>query len=411
MFETFMVLGILGFLKKEKLSWAILFWIMAAFAMLTKGPPGLLPLLGLIPAGLYLNYKKQIKHLFSLKSGWAIFFFLGFGWYLYLALKIPGLISYFVIDETLNRVASNAHHRGNPFFMYFFLLPVGLFPWTSFFIKSLFDQLKGLKKKRFSQIMVLGWLFLPLLVFTISKSKLAAYVLPLMIPVALIASSSFKSFLASRKEALDSWYKHLSGVFGLILIFGIASIYWGLTANLKAINLTRAATFVGILWILISLSGFLYIKKGFKAGVISVLFLFSPGFILFSIPNISGNEELKPGKYLPSQSMALKRLSTLPKEQKIINIEEMIEGYYFYTGKNIPTWNVSRITAFNPELASQSVLFGDTALKKFVDADTLLLIRPKDISKVQNALNKQLSLVADLGKWHVMGASIRSDFK
>ncbi len=411
MFETFMVLGFLGFLKKEKQSWAFLFWFMSALAMLTKGPPGLLPLLGLIPAGLYLNFHKQLKKLFSMKIGWAIFLFVGLGWYFYLAFKIPGLISYFVIEETLKRVASNTHQRANPFYMYFLLLPVGLFPWTVFFVKSLFIQLKNIKNKNFNQVMLLGWLIFPLIVFSISKSKLAAYVLPLMIPVALIACTEFKRFLSSKKDAAKAWNNQLYALFSIILVFGIAATYWSLTANLKAVNLTNAAGFVGILWLLIAISGLVYVKKGFKAGVISVLFLFSPGFILFSIPNIIGNEEIKPGKYLPSQSVALKRLSTLPKDQKIINIEEMVEGYYFYTGKTIPTWNVSRITAFNPEIASQSVLFGDTALKKYVDSDTLILIRKKDISKVQAALSKELTLVADLGKWQVMNASIRSDFK
>ena len=83
--------------------WIALMWAGFALAFLTKGPPGLLPLLvvllfdGLMPAR---------RRAFQL-AGIALFALLALPWYVAVMLDNPGLFEYFIGDEVVNRVTTN----------------------------------------------------------------------------------------------------------------------------------------------------------------------------------------------------------------------------------------------------------------------------------------------------------------
>ncbi|GAB4282567.1 MAG: hypothetical protein Kow0029_28170 [Candidatus Rifleibacteriota bacterium] len=404
MFETFMVFGFLRFLQtfgqRNNRRWELFFWFMASMSMLTKGPPGLLPLVGLIPFAIYTKRKAEILKLFKSVPGLMIFLFVGLGWYLVLAIKTPGLLSYFLIDETLKRVASDSHHRSAPFYLFLLLLPAGIFPWTTF----LFSNLKKIyqdKDKSFASLFLLFWLIGPLIIFTLSKSKLPAYGLPLLVPVALLATASIERFFFSCKMT-DAMKFHINFNAILLLILGIALAAYGFSGKLVSENLNSSLIFVGLFWSLISIclfaSNFFYNRML----VFALLAFVAPGFIFFSIPGIKGNEELTPGKYLPSEWLLLRRIGNLPPEQKIVNVEEMIEGWYFYTGRNPITWNVNRITRFDSTDAARLVIQGPEQLKNTVDTQTMMVIRKKDLAKVSDVLDYNLKTIASEGKWLVV---------
>ncbi len=404
MFETFMVFAFLRYLqsngKWQQARFSILFWLMASFAMLTKGPPGLLPLLGIVPAALLKGHKDKLKNLFKSNFGWAAFSIIGLGWYLYLALKIPGLLQYFLVDETLNRVASGQHGRSAPFYLFFILLPIGVFPWTSFFFRGLKSAIKGWKEN-FPQLFLLLWLGAPLLVFSLSRSKLAAYVLPLLVPVALIAAAGVREVFRQISAKNNDYRLHLRIVGILLIVTGVAMGIYGFGGWLVASSLNSGLKFCGAVWAFLGI--FLIWQTWFGNRLISftLLCLVAPGLIFFTIPGIRGNEELKPGKFMSSQWLLLKRIANLPPNQQIINIEEMIEGWYFYTGRNPITWNVTRVDRFDAESAQKLSLEGDEALRQAVDPNSMLVIRNKDLAKVGNILNYNLKTVASEGKWLV----------
>lgn len=404
MFETFMVFAFIKYLqnfrRRQEKRWENIFWFLAGMAMLTKGPPGLLPLLGLIPACLLANKKEEMKSLFKSVSGWVIFVVFGLGWYLILALKTPGLLGYFLLDETINRVASSSHQRSGPFYLFLILLPAGIFPWTSFFIRGLKNSFRR-QKEEFAEKLLLFWLFGPLIIFTLSRSKLAAYVLPLLIPVALIAALAAKQIFSGDSEQEKDHDFHVKMNAVLLAIIGFGLLITSFTGILQANVLNSSLRFIGVFWIF--LSACLFAQSLYKNQMLAfaLICFAAPGFIFFSVPGIKGNEALKPGKYLPSQWLLLKRLGNLPPEQKIINIEEMIEGWYFYTGRNPITWNVSRVTRFDKDKAAQLVLNGPEELNKAVDTNCMLVLRSKDMARVSEILNYDLKLVASEGKWLV----------
>jgi 4-amino-4-deoxy-L-arabinose transferase len=403
MFETFMVFAFIRFFQtfnhKGNKKWELFFWLMASMAMLTKGPPGLLPLTGLIPA-LLLSGKKQIlKKLFSSLPGWITFLIVGLGWYLTMAFKIPGLLGYFLIDETFKRVASNAHNRNNPFYMFIILLPAGIFPWTSFLFNSL-KHAKKTYKQNFAVKLLLFWLLIPLLIFTLSRSKLAAYVLPLLVPLSLLTAISVKK-LFTRQAEISSLNFHIKLNAAIIAILGASFCAYGLSEQLASPVLNSSLSFVGFFWLFLAFILCLQVLNFNRKLAFAILCFVAPGFIFFTIPGLRGNEQIKKNKYLPSQWRLLKRISNLPPEQKLINIEKMIEGWYFYTGRNPITWNVNRITRFDKEQAEKIVLSGNKELNKAVDTNSMLVLRSKDIAKISNITGYKLQTLASEGKWLV----------
>jgi hypothetical protein len=116
-----------------------------------------------------------------------------------------------------------------------------------------------------------------------------------------------------------------------------------------------------------------------------ILALLIPGMMFFILPGIKGNESYGNGKFLGSQWNLLKRIATLPPGQDIICLEQMIEGWYFYTGRTVKTWNVERITKFDNEKAVELVLIGDEALKTAATADTVLVLREKSIANIETS--------------------------
>ena len=403
MFETFMVFAFIKFFqnaeKGKNQRWKLFFWLMASMAMLTKGPPGLLPLAGLIPALLISGHKQTLKKLFSSIAGWLIFLVIGLGWYLTMAVKIPGLLSYFLIDETFKRVASNAHNRNNPFYMFFLLLPAGIFPWTSFLFNSIKIAKKNYKKS-FAIKLLLFWLLIPLTIFTLSKSKLAAYVLPLLVPLSLLTAISVNK-LFTKEEETSSLSFHIKLNAAILGILGASMCGYGLSEQLASSVLNSSLAFTGFFWLFLAFILCLQVLNFNRKLAFAILCFVAPGFIFFTIPGLRGNEQIRKNKHLPSQWRLLKRIANLPPEQKLINIEKMIEGWYFYTGRNPITWNVTRTTRFDEEQAKNFVLNGNKELNKAVDTNSMLVLRSKDKAKISNITGYELQTLASESHWLV----------
>jgi len=197
-----------GMVKKDP-RWYLLFWTCAGAAFLTKGPPGILFLLGILPV-YFLARKKDSSSpaLFTIR-GISLFLLLGLGWYLYEALKHPGLASYWLGYETIGRLAGREGEFHNPEWyaaitVYGPILLLGPLPWLAFalskirsFIREgLFSiDLKAIAGS-YRRLYISLAFFVPLVMFSLSKSKLPLYMLPLFIPLAAFFGRSVQLMLA-----------------------------------------------------------------------------------------------------------------------------------------------------------------------------------------------------------------------
>ncbi len=170
-----------------------LFFIMMGLGFLTKGPMALVvPLCAAL--GTHLARDRSVPRVgFPWIRGIFLTMLIGLSWFIVLAVMKPSLFEYFWRFELLDRFASSKHGRSKPFWFFAPILIAGLLPW-SFLIPSLIRQAwLNIRAKQITpaQGLLLGWTVLPLIILSLSGSKLLTYVLPLMPAFALAISTRF----------------------------------------------------------------------------------------------------------------------------------------------------------------------------------------------------------------------------
>lgn len=179
--------------------WIALMWVGFALAFLTKGPPGLLPLPVLLLFDQLMPGRS--RHRLLQWSGLTLFVLLALPWYVAVIANTPGLFAYFVGDEVINRIATDQFNRNGQWYgwlaVYGPTLLLGSVPWTMPLwrgVRRVFEMARRgwhdpEQRARHAPWLLLAlWLSLPLLVFCLSQSRLPLYILPLFVPLALLAA-------------------------------------------------------------------------------------------------------------------------------------------------------------------------------------------------------------------------------
>jgi 4-amino-4-deoxy-L-arabinose transferase-like glycosyltransferase len=164
-------------------------WALAALAFMTKGPPALLPLLGLAIAAFFERRERPLAAYVSVPA-LALFALIGLSWFAIVISAEPKLLRYFLIDETLRRVATGAHHRNGEWYgalkVYLPTIVIGTLPWGLVLAWARWRRPAELAPSgtdaRFLTHAI-GW---PLVVFVLAGSRLPLYLLPLMVPLATL---------------------------------------------------------------------------------------------------------------------------------------------------------------------------------------------------------------------------------
>lgn len=172
-------------------------WVLWGVCFLIKGPPALLPLLAMIPWNLMQPAARRVPLADPL--GLVLGLSVGLSWYLLMVARNPGLLDYFVGTEIVDRVASDLGHNRAWYKAFEIYIPAMLAVagvlgiWACVracrggWLQSV--RWRGLWQSRDERTLLLGWILLPLLVFSISTSKLPLYVLPLSAPAALLTAA------------------------------------------------------------------------------------------------------------------------------------------------------------------------------------------------------------------------------
>lgn len=179
--------------------WIALMWVGFALAFLTKGPPGLLPLLVVLLFDAALPGRREHRALQW--SGLLLFVLLALPWYVAVIHGNPGLFRYFIGDEVVNRVTTNEFGRHGEWYgwlqVYLPTLLLGTLPWTPALLRwarALPARVRPWwrdpprRAADAAWLLPCLWLLLPLLVFCLARSRLPLYILPLFVPLAVIAA-------------------------------------------------------------------------------------------------------------------------------------------------------------------------------------------------------------------------------
>jgi 4-amino-4-deoxy-L-arabinose transferase-like glycosyltransferase len=196
---------------KQQTVFVLLSWVSFGLAFLTKGPPGLLPLLAVI---IFLQQKCARKNNFNMRwlQGFLLMLLVGGSWFLMVIFEKRDLLQYFLWEEIVLRVFTGHHERHSHWYaflyIYFPVLIFGTLPWSYYTGQGLVNSWKKAKaslsvhteENTGQSLFLMLWFLVPLSIFMVSRSNLPLYVLPLFAPLAVITASAAQNFDFSLKK-------------------------------------------------------------------------------------------------------------------------------------------------------------------------------------------------------------------
>lgn len=173
----------LGYLAYSLARRHLLWWAYAALALaaLTKGPVA--PVLaGLIWGGFTFLDRRRPLTFWLHPGGLVLFAALTAPWFLLISLEYPGFARFFFWDHHVGRFVTAPIH-GQPVYYYLPVLAAFLLPWTWLLPWSLARVRPWADPwGRF----LLVWVGVVLVFFSLSRGKLAPYIVPALLPLSLI---------------------------------------------------------------------------------------------------------------------------------------------------------------------------------------------------------------------------------
>jgi len=168
-----------------------LVFVAAGAASITKGPVGfVLPLLAI---GVYAAVQRNLGALKRLAwaPGLAVFLAVSLPWFLLVSRRNPDFPRYAFWDETLLRFSTgHGMHRGGSVFYYIPVFLLGFLPWSFTLLFAAVNRLKAWRRlrdeSRAAEAFLLSWAATVFVFFSISHSKLPAYFLPALPPLAVL---------------------------------------------------------------------------------------------------------------------------------------------------------------------------------------------------------------------------------
>ncbi len=186
-------------------SWPL--YALPALGLLVKGPIAVL-----LPALIVAAFLAATRTPLTLRrlrptAGAIAVLALLTAWYLVVAVRAPDYLWTFVFQHNLGRFVGRAlagHHE--PVWYYFWILPVTFLPWTLFLPGALRDVLAGARQADRLRTFLLVWCAVPFVFFTLSRAKLATYLLPIFPALALLVAAHLDRVLDA---ASDLQARHL----------------------------------------------------------------------------------------------------------------------------------------------------------------------------------------------------------
>lgn len=201
---------------------ALAFAAMGA-AAITKGPVGfLLPLFTLLAYYALAGRSRELKRI-HWAVGCVIFLAVALPWFIAVSLRNPDFPKYAFWEESLLRFTTGAGmHRSNGPLYYIPVYFAGFFPWSFFLIFAAWTRIKAWRKLRDeaheAELFLLAWAAVIFVFFTLSRSKLPAYVLPAFVPLSLLAAKAWEDAKSSITPQAKGW---MSAGFGVMIAAGV----------------------------------------------------------------------------------------------------------------------------------------------------------------------------------------------
>lgn len=225
-FSFFLNLGIaLGYLalSRERPRLWPLAYLALALAVLVKGPVALV-LAGLVwgPVAL-LKGRQAVRAMVRLQS-WALLAVVVLPWFLLVAWRFPEFPRFFLWEHHVARYVSGVDFHAEPWWYFGPVLLGLLLPWTGLVPWALGRRAAADPGDR---LFLMIWAGVVLAFFSLSRGKLATYILPALLPLALLVGKGLAELQlgsAGRRGAPGFWVSLL--IWALLGWLLVALYFW-----------------------------------------------------------------------------------------------------------------------------------------------------------------------------------------
>jgi 4-amino-4-deoxy-L-arabinose transferase-like glycosyltransferase len=296
----FLSLAIFGFVlaqrddapARENRNAMLLAWSALGLAVLSKGLIGLvLPGAALV---LYTLWQRDwaLWRRLHLGKGLALLLAITAPWFVAVSLANPEFFHFFFIHEHFERFMTKAHGRYQPMWYFLPILAVGFLPWTLALVSGMAGPFRREGAARFRpDRFLLVWIAVVFGFFSVSSSKLVAYILPLFPAAALLAGRA----LAEARCRTLRW--HAAALLPLALAWiGVAVTQ---VPNMASPEVPLALFNAYVPWLVTAgaalaataIAAFVLFRREAKTAGVLVL---SAGGLLFAQLALSGHDSLAP---------------------------------------------------------------------------------------------------------------------
>ena len=199
--------------RDRLISWAVLGFA-CGMGFMTKGFLALLlPVLIALP---YMVWQKRFLEL--VKYGLVAMLVaavVSLPWVLAVHAQEPDYWRFFFWHEHIRRFAGEDAQHGRPWWFYLPLMVLASLPWAALLPATFKEAWQN--KRHASVVFLLLWLLLPLALFSLSKGKLPTYIMPCMLPLALLLGHA----MMQRVEQAKTGALRFNGLVNL-LVGGVA---------------------------------------------------------------------------------------------------------------------------------------------------------------------------------------------
>ncbi|MCX5811044.1 MAG: glycosyltransferase family 39 protein [Proteobacteria bacterium] len=383
-----------GYYKEKKLFYIYFFYAILGLATLAKGfVPIMLVAVTII---IFLLSEKKMSFLKELKwvKGLAIYCLIVLPWLLTISLKEKEFFYFFVIDQHILRFLTSKHKRTGSIFYFFPVLFGGMFPWSIFIPRGIIHLWNKSELRLF-----IIWSIVVFIFFSISKSKLPPYILPIFPPLSIMIGYLFyEKWRQQSKISLESLsYIFIFSLFAIASILGIkgALNQWVNQISSEALNiLDNLNGFLITVSVVSILSACLFCLRRFNRFSLTfyILSIFSFLFITTLLLNLNTIDTLN----------TTKKLADTINEKKdgddyIINYASYDQTLPFYTKKRIV------IASYTGELEMGSKY--DDSKTYFIDEDTFInlfktdknifcVLKSKRLNRLKEKIPEKISIIA-----------------
>jgi len=265
--------------QRHKILFYNLFYVLLAFAFLTKGFACFI--LTAVPVLAYLIYSKKFHIGLKLHNHiWGLIIFViitGF-WLVWISFKEPEFIKNFVWHDHIERYLSRDFEHQRPWYFFFLLTPLFLMP-VLFFVEPIIKAVKNPDRDtRDLNVFCLICAGFIILFFSISRTKLPTYITP-AIPFLCINLGIAWAQVTGAKLSFRIWSAGLV----LLVLIGVCAVisvlFFEPVANKFPIR--KELVFAGSTAVFFTALGFIFLKKNnlaqlFACIVVAMVVIYIP---------------------------------------------------------------------------------------------------------------------------------------